>query len=162
MSVKLINLNKKYKKMLRRRFNFNDLFSEFDSLFDGFNSYGSNPLMVRGKKNVESGDDEDGTWTKETFTSDDGTYQITSIYRYNREGTPKQKSNEISVLERELKNAVEKQDYETAAKLRDQIKTIESNKEKIDEIQSKLDEAVNKQDFESAIKLRDKLNKLKS
>lgn len=148
--------------MLRRRFNFNDLFSEFDSLFDGFNSYGSNPLMVRGKKNVESGDDEDGTWTKETFTSDDGTYQITSIYRYNGEGTTKQKSNEISVLERELKNAVEKQDYETAAKLRDQIKTIESNKEKIDEIQSKLDEAVNKQDFESAIKLRDKLNKLKS
>jgi excinuclease UvrABC helicase subunit UvrB len=148
--------------MLRRRFNFNDLFSEFDSLFDGFNSYSSNPLMVRGKKNVESGDDEEGTWTKETFTSDDGTYQITSIYRYNVEGTPKQKSNEISVLERELKNAVEKQDYETAAKLRDQIKTIESNKEKIDEIQLKLDEAVNKQDFESAIKLRDKLNKLKS
>ena len=148
--------------MLRRRFNFNDLFSEFDSLFDGFNSYGSNPLMVRGKKNVESGDDEDGAWTKETFTSDDGTYQITSIYRYNGESTPKQKSNEISVLERELKNAVEKQDYEAAAKLRDQIKTIESNKEKIDEIQSKLDEAVNKQDFESAIKLRDKLNKLKS
>ena len=66
------------------------------------------------------------------------------------------------MLERELKNAVEKQDYETAAKLRDQIKNIESNKEKIDEIQSKLDEAVNKQDFESAIKLRDKLNKLKS
>lgn len=148
--------------MLRRRFNFNDLFSEFDSLFDVFNSYSSNPLMVRGKKNVESGDDEEGTWTKETFTSDDGTYQITSIYRYNVEGTPKQKSNEISVLERELKNAVEKQDYETAAKLRDQIKTIESNKEKIDEIQLKLDEAVNKQDFESAIKLRDKLNKLKS
>jgi excinuclease UvrABC helicase subunit UvrB len=148
--------------MLRRRFNFNDLFSEFDSLFDGFNSYGSNPLMVRGKKNVESGDDEDGAWTKETFTSDDGTYQITSIYRYNGKGTPKQKSNEISVLERDLKNAVEKQDYETAAKLRDQIKNIESNKEKIDEIQSKLDEAVNKQDFESAIKLRDKLNKLKS
>jgi excinuclease UvrABC helicase subunit UvrB len=147
--------------MLRRRFNFNDLFSEFDSLFDGFNSYGSNPLMVRGKKNVESGDDEDGTWTKETFTSDDGTYQITSIYRYNG-NTPKEKSNEISVLERELKNAVEKQDYETAAKLRDQIKNIESNKEKIDEIQSKLDEAVKKQDFESAIKLRDKLNKLKS
>ena len=25
--------------MLRRRFNFNDLFSEFDSLFDGFGSY---------------------------------------------------------------------------------------------------------------------------
>jgi excinuclease UvrABC helicase subunit UvrB len=147
--------------MLRKRFNFNDLFSEFDSLFDGFNSYNFNPLMVKGKKNVESGDDENGTWTKETFTSDDGTYQITSIYRYN-ENKLKEKSNEISVLENELKNAVEKQDYENAAKLRDQIKTIETNKEKIDEIQQQLDNAVKKQDFESAIKLRDKLNKLKS
>jgi len=147
--------------MLRKRFNFNDLFSEFDSLFDGFNSYNLNPLMVKGKKNVESGDDENGTWTKETFTSDDGTYQITSIYRYNG-NKPKEKSNEISVLEHELKNAVEKQDYETAAKLRDQIKTLESNKEKINEIQQQLDDAVKKQDFESAIKLRDKLNKLKS
>ena len=45
--------------MLRRRFNLNDLFSEFDSLFDGFNSY-NNPMVVRGRKNVESGDDEDG------------------------------------------------------------------------------------------------------
>ena len=40
--------------MLRRRFNLNDLFSEFDSLFDGFNSY-NNPMVVRGRKNVESG-----------------------------------------------------------------------------------------------------------
>jgi hypothetical protein len=42
--VKIIKL--KYKnKMLRRRFNLNDLFSEFDSLFDGFNSY-NNPMVV--------------------------------------------------------------------------------------------------------------------
>ena len=46
--------------MLRRRFNFNDLFSDFDSLFGDFNSF-SSPRIVRGKKNVESGDDENGT-----------------------------------------------------------------------------------------------------
>lgn len=142
--------------MLRRRFNFNDLFSEFDSLFDGFNSYGSNPLMVRGKKNVESGDDEDGTWTKETFISDDGSYQITSIYRYSGE-----KPKETNDLQHQLDIAVEKQDYETAAKLRDQIKNIESNKEKINKLETQLNEAVKKQDFENAIKLRDKLKKLK-
>ena len=146
--------------MLRRRFNFNDLFSEFDSLFDGFNSY-SNPMMVRGKKNVESGDDENGTWTKETFTSDDGSYQITSIYRYNTE-VPKKGSGEVNELKQQLNSAVESQDYETAAKIRDQIKSIESNQEKIDELQSQLDEAVSKQEFEKAIKLRDKLKKIKS
>jgi excinuclease UvrABC helicase subunit UvrB len=146
--------------MLRRRFNFNDLFSDFDSLFSDFNSFNS-PLMVRGKKNVESGDDENGTWTKETFTSDDGSYQITSIYRYNGNITKKD-STEVSELKQQLESAVEKQDYETAAKLRDQIKSIESNKEKIDELQSQLDDAVSNQDFESAIKLRDKLKKIKS
>lgn len=143
--------------MLRRRFNFNDLFSDFDSLFSDFNT----PLMVRGKKNVESGDDENGTWTKETFTSDDGSYQITSIYRYNG-NTTKKDSTEVSGLKHELENAIEKQDYETAAKLRDQIKSIESNKEKIDELQSQLDKSVSNQDFENAIKLRDKIKKLKS
>jgi excinuclease UvrABC helicase subunit UvrB len=146
--------------MLRRRFNFNDLFSDFDSLFGDFNSFNT-PLMVRGKKNVESGDDENGIWTKETFTSDDGTYQITSIYRYNGNVT-KTDSTEVSELKHELENAIEKQDYETAAKLRDQIKSIESNKEKIDELQSQLDDAVSNQDFEKAIKLRDKLKKIKS
>ena len=146
--------------MLRRRFNFNDLFSEFDSLFDGFNSY-SNPMMVRGKKNVESGDDENGTWTKETFTSDDGSYQITSIYRYNNE-VSKKGYGEVNELKKQLSTAVESQDYETAAKIRDQIKSIESNQEKIDELQSQLDEAVSKQEFEKAIKLRDKLRKIKS
>ena len=160
IGVKLINLNLKTKKMLRKRFNFNDLFSDFDSLFSDFNSFNS-PLMVRGKKNVESGDDDNGTWMKETFTSDDGSYQVTSMYRYNGK-TTKKDSTEISKLKTQLETAVEKQDYETAAKLRDQIKSIESNKGKIDEMQSQLDEAVSKQDFESAIKLRDELKKIKS
>jgi hypothetical protein len=39
-------------------------------------------MVVRGKKDVDSGEDENGAWTKETFTSEDGTYQVTSIYRY--------------------------------------------------------------------------------
>jgi hypothetical protein len=121
--------------MLRRRFNLNDLFSEFDSLFDGFNSY-NNPMVVRGRKNVESGDDEDGTWTKETFVSEDGSYQVTSLYRYNNTSENKE--------------------------TRDQIKGLEINKEKINELKSQLDEAVSNQDFEKAIKLRDKLKKYNS
>jgi len=146
--------------MLRRRFNFNDLFSDFDSLFGDFNSFNS-PLMVRGKKNVESGDDENGTWTKETFTSDDGSYQITSIYRYNG-NTTKKDSTEVSELKHELENAIEKQDYETAAKLRDQIKSMEVNQNKIEELNTKLNDAVSNQDFEEAIKLRDQIKKLEN
>lgn len=146
--------------MLRRNFNFNDLFSEFDSLFDGFSSY-NNPMVVRGKKDVDSGEDENGAWTKETFTSEDGTYQVTSIYRYG-DTTPNRDSSEISVLKDKMNKAVESQDYETAAQLRDKINSIESNKEKIQELQSQLDDAVSKQDFEKAIKLRDKIKKYNS
>ena len=146
--------------MLRKRFNFNDLFSEFDSLFDGYNSY-SSPLFVRGKKNVESGDDENGSWAKETFISDDGSYKVTTYYSYGGQNKNTE-SFELYELKNKLNSAVDKQDYETAAKIRDLITSIESNKEKIDEIQSKLDEAVEKQDFENAIKFRDKLKKIKS
>jgi len=146
--------------MLRKKFNFNDLLSEFDSLFDGFGSY-NNPMIVRGKKDVDSGEDENGVWSKETFTSEDGSYQITSIYRYN-DSIPKEDSSEVSVLKNKMSKAVESQDYETAAKLRDKINSIESNKEKIQELKSQLSDAVSKQDFEEAIKLRDKIKKYKS
>lgn len=145
--------------MIRKNFNLNSLFSDFDSLFNDFNS----PYFVRGKKNVETGSDNDGKWSKETFTSDDGSYQVTSIVKYfTNDGKKPKESNEIKDLKLQLNEAVEKQDYESAAKFRDKIKSIESNKEKIDDLQSQLNKAVDEQDFENAIKLRDKLKKLKS
>ena len=143
--------------MLRKRFNLNNLFSEFDSFFEDFNT----PLMVRGKRDVETGNDENGQWTKETFTSEDGSYQMTTIIQHVNQGS-KQTPNEKSSLQKQLDQSVEKQDFEKAAKLRDQIKQIESNKEKIQEVQTKLDEVIKKQDFESAIKYRDELKKIKS
>jgi excinuclease UvrABC helicase subunit UvrB len=147
--------------MLRRNFNFNDLFSDFDSLFDGIGSYKSNPLYIKGKKNVEHGDDKNGKWKKETFISDDGTYQVTTLYQYTDEPTTVE-TDETFTLKTQLSDAVEIQDYETAAKIRDQIKKIESNKEKIEEIKTKLDESIKSQEFESSIKYRDKLKKLNS
>ena len=143
--------------MLRKRLNFNNFFSDFDSLFDDFSS----PFVLKGKRDVQTGDDENGQWTKETFVSEDGTYQMTTIVHHLNSKT-KQSPNEKSNLQKELEQAVEKQDFEKAAKLRDQIKQIEANKEKIKEIQSKLDESVKNQDYESAIKYRDELKKLKS
>ena len=143
--------------MLRKRLNFNNFFSDFDSLFDDFSS----PFVLKGKRDVQTGDDENGQWTKETFTSEDGSYQMTTIIQHVNQGS-KQPPNEKSNLQKQLDQAVEKQDFEKAAKLRDQIKQIESNKEKIQEVQTKLDESIKKQDFESAIKFRDELKKLKS
>jgi excinuclease UvrABC helicase subunit UvrB len=143
--------------MLRKRLNFNNFFSDLDSLFDDFSS----PFVLRGKRDVQTGDDENGQWTKETFISEDGSYQMTTIVHHinqKTKGSPNEKSN----LQKDLQQAVEKQDFEQAAKLRDQIKQIEVNKEKIEEIQSKLNEAVKKQDYELAIKYRDDLKKLKS
>ena len=146
--------------MFRKKIGFNNLFSEFDSLFDEFSSFNS-PLLVKGKKNVESGDDEDGSWTKESFISDDGSYQITTIYRNSNKNSEKP-TGELFELKKKLDSAVEKQDYETAAKLRDKIKLVEGNKEKIQDLEVKLQETIKKQDFESAIKYRDEIKKLKS
>lgn len=144
--------------MLRKKINFNNLFSEFDSLFEDFGSFTS-PYMIRGKRNVESGDDENGSWTKESFVSEDGSFQVTTIYKTSDNNKP---SGETWDLKKQLESAVEKQDYETAAKLRDKIKSIESNKEKIKELETKLNNSVTNQDFESAIKYRDEIKKLKS
>jgi len=144
--------------MLRKKINFNNLFSEFDSLFEDFNSFTS-PYMIRGKRNVESGDDENGSWTKESFVSEDGSFQVTTIYKTSDNNKP---SGETWDLKKQLESAVEKQDYESAAKLRDKIKSIESNKEKIKELETKLNNSVTNQDFESAIKYRDEIKKLKS
>jgi protein-arginine kinase activator protein McsA len=145
--------------MLRKKFNFNNLFSEFDSLFEDFGSF-SSPYLIRGKKNVESGNDENGSWTKESFVSEDGSFQVTTIYKTSSETN--KSSSETLDLKKQLESAVEKQDYESAAELRDKIKSIESNKEKIKGLESKLNDSVKNQDFESAIKYRDEIKKLKS
>jgi protein-arginine kinase activator protein McsA len=145
--------------MLRKKINFNNLFSEFDSLFEDFGSF-SSPYLIRGKKNVESGNDENGSWTKESFVSEDGSFQVTTIYKTSSE-TNKSPSETLD-LKKQLESAVEKQDYESAAELRDKIKSIESNKEKIKGLESKLNDSVKNQDFESAIKYRDEIKKLKS
>lgn len=147
--------------MLNRRFNFNDLFSEFDSLFEGF-GWDTSPMTIKVRKSVDSGSDDNGEWTKETYTSEDGTYQVTSIYRYNTP-TTKKESNEISVLKEKMYKAVESQDFEEAAKLRDKIQSLTiQNQDKLSKLQKELDKAISKQDFESAIKLRDKIKKYKS
>ena len=65
-------------------------------------------------------------------------------------------------LEQELKQAVESENFERAIEIRDEIKKLELNKEKIQNLEIELKEAIQKQDFERCIILRDELNKLKT
>lgn len=141
---------------------FNGLFGDFDSMFNELNSmFNDNQYYVIGKRKIESGTDENGDWTKESFTSNDGTYMVTTVIRGNTNyNKTKPENNKTHNLKVELERAVEEQEFEKAAKLRDQIKSIELNTDKINKLKSELDESISNQDFETAIKLRDKIKNL--
>lgn len=144
--------------MFRRRKNFNDLFGDFDAMFSQFES------MFGGMPNngeTESGTDEIGDWTKETYTSPDGKIFITNFVR-NGDSHNSNKSSGINSLKRKLQIAIEEENFEDAVKLRDEIKNLESNQENIEKIELELTRAIKEQDFELAIELRDHLKKLKS
>ncbi len=100
----------------------------------------------------------DNNWTKRTYKSPDGKYSFT----YMSKGfNSNQKSDELNILKNDLEKAVAEQEFEKAVELRDKIKTLEKNKEKISELEKKLSECVEKQDYEKAIEYRDKINALK-
>ena len=63
-------------------------------------------------------------------------------------------------MKSQLETSIEEQNFEKAAELRDKIKSLETDKEKILELQSELKKAVDHQDFERAIELRDEIKKL--
>ena len=97
-------------------------------------------------------------WDKKTFRSPDGSISYTYMTRGFGSGP---KNDEIELLKHKLEVAIEKQEFEEAVKLRDEIKSLEDNKEKISALQAKLDECIKKQDFEKAIEYRDKIKALK-
>lgn len=143
----------------RKKLNLGD----FDSLFNGLNSIINDPLLVRGKTQIENGSDSKGQWTKETFVSSDGSYSVTNIFRNSSPVINKSQStelDEISQLKSYLETSIEDQNFEKAAELRDKIKSLEVDKKKITELQSELNKSVLEQDFERAIKLRDEIKKL--
>jgi len=144
----------KIKKMFRRR-----LLDEFDNLFNSL--LNQDPFVYKGKTQKETGKDELGDWSKETFTSEDGMIQFTTIFRSTQGNTPQ--SEEPTNLERfkkELKKAVNLQEFEKAVELRDKIKNLEDNKVKLNDLNFELMKAVDQQDFEKAIELRDEIKKL--
>jgi excinuclease UvrABC helicase subunit UvrB len=71
-------------------------------------------------------------------------------------------NDELNNLKTQLSNAVENQEFEKAAELRDKIKEIEKNKTEIDNLTKELDMAVKDQNFEKAAKIRDQIKTLKN
>ena len=63
-------------------------------------------------------------------------------------------------LKDKLEECVKNQDFEQAAKLRDQIRDLEKNSNRINELKQELEVVIEKQDFERAIELRDELKKI--
>lgn len=119
--------------------------NRFDRIFDGIFSKWTNNFNY-------------GDWEGQSYVSPDGTYSLTIM---SKGFPPKDKNDQINMLEKKLNLAVEEQNFEDAAILRDKIKSLKENGEKIKELENKMQECIEKQDFEGAIEYRDKLNKLK-
>jgi hypothetical protein len=154
--------------MFGRGDSFDDLFNELNKMLNGFPRYGN--LNLRGDKNVEKGKDEDGEWTKETFTSEDGGMVFTTFVRrtpiaggdfMNLFKEPKKQYTGTEGLKKELKVAIQNEEYELAIKLRDMIKKREANQETIDNLEKELKKVIDQSNFERAIEIREELRKLK-
>jgi excinuclease UvrABC nuclease subunit len=129
---------------------FND-FEQFFNEFDGFFKF--KPISIVGETKTEKGNDEKGEWVKQTFTSKDGSYQVSTFVRTSS----KVINVETSSLENELKQCIEKQDFERAAIVRDQIKAIKEGQKQKSILQKKLEEAIKNEEFELAAQLRDQI-----
>lgn len=106
---------------------------------------------------IETGSDNNGDWKKQTYQSKDG---LTKIVTYYQTSSPE--NSELSDLRNDLKNAIDEQDFEKAITLRDKIKGIEDEQNKIFELEESLNDAIDSENFELAIELRDKLKNLKT
>lgn len=135
-----------------------NFFDEFDSFFNDFDHFFNyKPIKIVGETKTEKGTDEDGDWVKQTFTSKDGNYHISTFYKTSKKTTTNSNKLEVKQLQKELQTCVENQEFEKAAELRDKIKSLKENQKTIDSLKVKLDEAIKNQEFEKAAQLRDEI-----
>lgn len=124
--------------MFGNKRNYNDIFRAFDEMFSQF-------------------DLTQNEWKSKSRVSDDGTIKVTTYYR----GDSSKSEEGIDRLKYQLNMAIENEDFESAVKLRDQIKNFESNQETIDKLELELKKSIEEQNFEKSIELRDQLKNLK-
>lgn len=144
-----------------RRKGLSNIFRELNDLYSRNGMFNFDELGMFGDAKTQKGSDKFGDWKETTFTSEDGTMSFTSYVRTYGDTISQKDTNDIRTLKEEMEVAIEEQDFESAAKIRDKIKHLEENQEKISELEDKLNKAIKEHDFEEAIKYRDKLKELK-
>lgn len=142
--------------MKKNQNQFNEMLNELESMFNELESlFGKSFIGPTINSKTETGEDENGVWTKQTFSSEDGSYNMSYVYRTQ----PKKKVSKIKELKSQLEDCVESQNFEKAVEIRDQIKALEESKEKINLLQKELEKCVKDQNFERAIEIRDQLKR---
>ena len=144
-----------------RKKGLSNIFRELNDLYSRNGMFNFDDFSMFGDSKTQEGSDKFGNWKKTTFTSEDGTMSFTSYVRTYGDTLSPNDTNDIRTLKQEMEIAIEEQDFERAAKIRDKIKHLEENQEKISELENKLNKAIKEHDFEEAIKYRDKLKELK-
>ena len=107
---------------------FKDLFDSFFNMNDGFNSYPSDD-DPNFKKTIDEIDNGSHTIKIETFKSLDGSiiYKRTSMVSKSSPNLSEGKKEELlKILQKDLDLAVDNEEYEKAAEIRDQIKKIKN------------------------------------
>lgn len=101
-------------------FDLSDLFSQtmFGDFSKNENEYFPKENDSRFNKTVEETETETHIIKKETWVSTDGTSKFTRTYSESK----KMPKVDVRLLESELKEAIEKEEFEKAAQLRDEIK----------------------------------------
>jgi excinuclease UvrABC helicase subunit UvrB len=152
--------------MFERRIFLADLFNQLNnkflnnSLFEKFDI----PLNDNSDKNKK--DD----FNTEIFKTDDGRIIISSFVRTSgfdddmlttMFGSKETSNTEITTLEKQLQNAISKEDYELAISLRDKINKTKNAQAEINTLEAELKKVISEHNFERAIEIRDELKKLK-
>jgi excinuclease UvrABC helicase subunit UvrB len=131
---------------MRDFFNFDGLFNLFDDEFNGQNPPFKKIDTILGDKYSK---------TTKKINIPGGTCMVVSYTLIPKKG------DEIDDLKTKLDDAVESQEFEKAAEIRDQIKVLEKIKVQLDELNLEMETAIKDQDFERAAEIRDQLKELK-
>lgn len=98
-------------------------FSKMEKYFNNDDEYFPKDNDTRYNKTVEETETETHIIKKETWVSTDGTSKFTRTYSESKNQKPKV---DVKVLESALKQAIEKEEFEKAAQLRDEIKKLKA------------------------------------
>jgi len=117
--------------MKKNRSVFDSIFDYFELSFNDFNSDGNGfedfTNRKDGKVEITNGEDENGTWEEKVWTSDDGTSKVRNFVRTSSNFgklSEKNKTLKESDLKKQLKAAVDGEDYEKAAKIKKELNSL--------------------------------------